>query len=161
MNITPEQYVERMINILQKKKELLQDILVLTESQTKVINEDSLEELRRLIDGKQSKIDDIDKLDEEFRVYFQRLKTALKITRLDELNASSLPGARLLKEATGDILGLIKRIGLLEKSNNQKGQQLLDSLKGEIKKMNLSKKANSAYVPKPFNIPSYFIDKKK
>jgi len=161
MDMTPEKYIARLTEILQKKLLILQDILMLTEAQTGTINEDGIEDLRKLIDEKQVKIDSVNKLDEEFAVYFQRLKSSLKITRLDELDASGIKGAGRLKEATAEILCMIGRISEVEKQNNIKSKELLDRLGGEVKKINLGKRANSAYAHGPINIPSYFIDKKK
>lgn len=161
MEMSPEKYIQRLNEILQKKTLLLQDILVLTEAQAKVINEDGIDDLNKLIDKKQTKIDAINSLDEEFSVYFQRLKSSMNIKSLTELDALGLEGAGQLKSLTGGILALINAIGEKEKQNNENSKKLLDQLGSDIKKLNQNKKVNSAYAHKSVDIPSYFIDKKK
>lgn len=161
MSISTEKYMERLVEILLNKQGLLQEILILTETQAQSIHEDGIDNLHKLIDEKQLKIEAIDKLDDEFNVYFQRLKTTLNISSLSQLDASIIPGAKQLKEVTGEILKLITSIGDIEKQNNKKGDELLSHLGGEIKKINQGKKVNTGYTPGKPNIASYFIDKKK
>lgn len=166
MVTTPEKYMERLVEILQKKKDILLDILDLTRKQTEAITEDGLDALNKLIDGKQKKIDEIDKLDEEFGVYFQRLKSTMGISRLDQLDASKLNAAvaekaKSLKSLTAEILDVIKSISELEEINSGKSQELLGEFSKQIRSINQGKKANNAYKPAPYSAPSYFVDKKK
>jgi hypothetical protein len=166
MVTTPEKYMERLVEILQKKKDILLNILDLTRKQTEEITEDGLDALNKLIDGKQKKIDEIDKLDEEFGVYFQRLKSTLGISRLDQLEASKLDAAaaekaKSLKSLTAEILDVIKSINKLEEINSRKSQELLGEFSKQIRSINQGKKANNAYKPTPYSAPSYFVDKKK
>lgn len=161
MDTSTEKYMERLIDILKKKHVMLRAILSLTQAQSAQMNEDGIEKLQKLIDEKQHVIDDINKLDEEFSVYFTRLKTTLKIKSLDELNASGIEGAKHLKEITAGILNLITEISGIEKTNNKKSEELLNELGSEIRKINQGKKVNSTYTAKPVNTASYFIDKKK
>lgn len=157
----PEKYMQRLIDLLKKKHVLLRSILSLTQAQASQINEDSIEKLTGLIDEKQHVIDDINKLDDEFNVYFTRLKTTLKINSVEELNASGIEGARHLKEITAGIINLINEISELEKTNSKSSQELLNKLGSEIRKINQSKKVNTVYTARPINTSAYFIDKKK
>lgn len=161
MDASHEKYMDRLTEILHKKQGLLQEILDLTRSQTMAVDEEDLEKLQKLIEGKQARIDAIDRLDEEFNVYFQRLKSTLKINSLSELDTAGSPKTIQLKEATAGILKLIISIGDVEKVNSEKSQKLLKDMGNDIKKLNQGKKVNSAYTPSPFKLPSYFIDKKK
>jgi FlgN protein. len=146
---------------MQKKKVLVQDILDLTREQSKVINEDGLDELRKLIDKKQLKIDDMGKLDEEFNVYFSRLKLSQKVTSLDELDMAGVKGAKELKALTSEVVKIITSITEIEKENNDKTSSLLNQFGAGLKKVNQGKRVNNAYTPMQINKPSYFIDKKK
>ena len=166
MNITSEKYIERLNELLQKKKALLLDILTLTQAQTEAITEEGLDGLNKLIDDKQAIIDGINKLDEEFGTYYQRLKSTLGITRLDQLDAAKLEGgasdgAKQLKSLTAEILDVVRDISEIEKVNSQKSNKLLGQFGNEIKKINQGKKANNAYKSGAASAPSYFIDKKK
>lgn len=162
MDTSPEKYVERLIEISNRKYKLLQDMLALTGEQANAINESSIEGLEKLVDSKQAKINEIDKIDEEFNVYFQRLKQQLKIKSLDELSEPAIKGARELQGTVKRLVALMNEIFALEKQNNQKAKGLLDSLANEVKKLSQTKKVNLAYNHAgPKILPSYFIDKKK
>lgn len=160
--MTVDEYVQRLTEASNKKNILVQDILSLTKRQTEVITEDSIPMLNSFIDEKQVKIDAINKLDEEFSVYFQRLKQTLKISSLDELKDHNIKGIKELQLTIGHIMSLIKEIGILEKQNSLKANQVLNHLGNEIKKINQGKKAATGYYPtQGGGTPSYFMDKKK
>lgn len=166
MNTTPEKYIERLNELLQKKKALLLDILTLTQAQSEAITDEDLDSLNNLINSKQLKMDAINKFDEEFGTYYQRLKSTLGISHLDQLDTAKLESsasesAKQLKGLTAEILKVIRDIGEIEKANDQKSKKLLEQFGSEIKKINQGKKANSAYNPGPVSSPSYFLDKKK
>ncbi|MCX7920754.1 MAG: flagellar protein FlgN [Clostridia bacterium] len=162
MTKTPEMYMDRLTEISNKKYDLLKEMLLLTKEQALVITEDSLEKLQAFIVQKQEIIERINKLDEEFDVYFQRLKQELKVKNLDEMQAHNIKGTAELKSIVSDIMRLIGEISEIENQNNCKAKELLDSLGNEIKKINHAKVANSAYKGGTgFPTPSYFIDRKK
>jgi hypothetical protein len=161
MELSLEEYIERLFEASQKKYENLQDILAITKVQSETISEDNIDVLQKLISDKQLKIDNIDKLDEEFNVYFQRMKAQLKIKNLDELENPSIKGLKELKEQIAAIMKLLTKISELERDNNHKAKSLLDSLGNEIKKINQMKRVNNVYKPTKNQYQSYYIDKKK
>ncbi|NLB79985.1 MAG: flagellar protein FlgN [Clostridiaceae bacterium] len=161
MDTSAERYFDRMVEILDKKRQLLEDMLALTQAQTQVITAETLDKLKELIDEKQEKIEAIDMLDEEFSVYFERLKTTANVKKLGDIDAKLFPGAKRLKERTGEILKLVDSISEIEKSNNHKSKKLHEELGSEIKKINQGKRINNAYNPSPSNPTAYFLDKKK
>jgi hypothetical protein len=161
MELSVEKYIERLIEASQKKYEHLEDILTITKVQSETISEDNIDVLQKLISDKQLKIDNIDKLDEEFNVYFQRMKAQLKIKNLDELDNPSIKGLKELKEQIATIMKLLTKISELEKDNNHKAKSLLDSLGNDIKKINQMKRVNNVYKPTKNQNQSYYIDKKK
>lgn len=166
MVITPEKYIERLNELLQKKMSKLQEILALTGKQTDAITEDGLDRLNKLIEEKQRKIDDIDQLDEEFETYYERLKSILGISRLDQLDAlkpedRAAAGAKQLKGLTAEILEIMRSISEIEQVNQQKSKSLLGGFSNEIRRINQGKMANNAYRYGPASAPSYFLDKKK
>lgn len=160
--MSPEDYVKRLIEISEKKHKLLQDLFVLTGEQAKNITEDGLEQLDKVIAAKQSIMGDIDKLDEEFNVYFLRLKQGLGIKSLSDLRVSAVNGMKELQDSVKNVMELIKQISELDAKNNEDAKKLLQHLGDEIKKINQGKKVNVAYKATPVIQPtSYFIDKKK
>jgi len=156
-----EEYINKLVEASDKKYSLLKDILFITREQSQSINEDGIEALQKLVGEKQKKIDEIDKIDEVFNEYFQRLKQTLGIKSLDEAKGSEINGIGRLKDSIGAIMAVVKEISEIEKSNNKKAKEVLDSLANKIKQANLGKQLNNAYMPVPNMMPSYYIDKKK
>lgn len=157
-----EEYVNRLLEAANKKYSLLKDILFISQSQSQSMTEDGVEDLEKLVVEKQSRIDEINKVDEEFDVYFRRLKQVLGVKNLDELQKPDIKGIKELQDSIGRIMALIHEISEIEKQNSQQAKKLLDSLGNEIKKINQGKKVTSVYNPGPMmQPPSYFIDKKK
>ena len=113
---------DRMTELLDRKKQLLGDILDLTEAQTDVIAAGTLDKLKLLIDEKQLKINEIDKLDADFTIYFESLKLAFGINKLSELDVYADPRAKRLKQLTTEVVDLVGRISEVEKITNQIGE---------------------------------------
>lgn len=153
---------DRMIELLKRKKQLLCDMFDLTKAQTDVITAGTLDKLQELIDDKQQKINEIDKLDTDFSMYFESLKIAFGINKLNELDAASHPQAKQLKQITSEVVGLVGEISRVEKVNSEKSKKLLDELGSQIKKVNQGRKINNAYnKTNSANPSSFFMDQKK
>jgi cob(I)alamin adenosyltransferase len=151
-----------MIEILERKKMLLGEMMALTEEQASAINADTLDRLEEIIEEKQRRIDEIDKLDEEFVVCMEKLKEAYGIKRLDDPGmCPGFPQAEKLKEITGEIFSLISGISEAEKANAVKCKKLLEQLGSKIREINQGKKINKAYNSPPPGVASFFVDKKK
>ncbi len=162
MDTNPEIYVERLIEASRKKYKCLQDMLLLTMAQSESINEDGLEGLQKLISDKQIKIDEINRIDEEFGVYFSRLKQKLGVSSLDEVVMPGLKGVDELKQTIKQIMELLSEIRENEQQNNEKARNLLNDLGSNIRKIREGRKLNSVYSQSSdLRPPSYFVDKKK
>ncbi|MCX7841537.1 MAG: flagellar protein FlgN [Clostridia bacterium] len=160
--MTPEEYILRLIEASQKKYILLKDMLSITRVQSEAFREDGLDELERLIALKQAKIDEIGKLDEQFDVYYQRMKQELKVKSLEELEAHKIKGLKELQDIISAIMSTIKEISSLEAANSENANKMLQQFGEEIKRMSSSKKVSQAYgQTTAMQPPSYFIDKKK
>lgn len=155
-------YVRKMIELSAKKHSLLEDMLALTQAQSNTITEDGIENLHKLIAEKQAKIEDINKLDEEFGACFNKLKQELGIESLDEVKGADIPGIKDLQDVVGRIMELLKEISRIESENNENAKKLLDDLSSKIKMINQGKTANTAYGKlASMPPPSYFVDSKK
>lgn len=161
MTITAEKYVEQLLNISQKKHELLKGILSITREQTGVITEEGSEQLIKFIDMKQERIDAVDKLDDEFKSCFEGLKQEMKVKSLDELKSHSIRGIGELQQCISGIMQTVKEISLLEEENRDKANKLLGELGSEIKKLNQGKRMSSAYSSPSVPPSAYYFDTKK
>jgi flagellar biosynthesis/type III secretory pathway chaperone len=156
-----EACVKTLQEILDKKFKLMNGLLKLTEEQAGIISEDSLDQLGRIIAQKQKIIEAVDKLDEEFNVYFDRLKEKLNVDSLEQVKVSDIKGADRLKESVSRILEVVRAASDIDRKNSEKANKLINGLSSSIQKIAGGKKAASAYKPSPAQLPSYFIDKKK
>jgi hypothetical protein len=182
--MTVSDYLERLIENSKEKYIIISEILNITKAQSEVLNEDAMESLEQFINLKQTLLDRISKLDEDFEVYFKRLKTTLGIKSFAEISEDFLIQYANLQNSKGinkldidytisimrdfkdiitEISEMINKITNLESENNKNANVLLNSFAAEVRKINHAKVASSAYQPgggliKP---PSYFIDKKK
>lgn len=160
--MAPDEYIQKLINLSEKKLTAIREILRLTEEQCAVITEDNLEDLQKIIDLKQKQMDITDENDAAFDIYFTRLKSVLGVESMEDVKMSKLNGAAELKQIITSIYEIIKQIQLIEKQNFDKANKLLEHLGQEIKKVNQGKIANNGYniggKPPP---QSYYFDKKK
>jgi len=161
MVTSPQKYIDRLVEITDKKYAQLEEILRITNDQTACINTDGISGLEKLIEAKQQVIDNINKLDDEFEVYFVRLKSVIKVNSLDEIKNQKIPGTDILKNSVGRVLGILAQIDQIEKTNNQNAKKVLIDIGNDIKTLNIGKRANNAYIPKQSQVESYFFDKKK
>ena len=161
--MTPSEYITKLTEISQKKIVILKEILILTKRQSENIQEDCLDTLKYIVEEKQRFMDDVDKLDDAFEVYFKRLKSTLGIESLDKLTSNANIGdTATLKNHIQEIFNLLNQIDLLDKDNNEKGKTLMTKLSTEIKKVNQKKIINNGYKPAS-SMPqqSLYFDTKK
>lgn len=163
--MAPNEYLSRLLELSEEKYILITELLRLTKAQGENFTEETLDNLEKFIENKQLLIDRIINLDENFEVYFSRLKSTLGIKSLDEISVDKFDKAVIMKLKTvvSDITSMTNLIIELEKENSDKAHQLKDFFAAEVRKINMSKQASTAYTPgggyiKP---PSYFVDKKK
>ena len=159
--MAPEEYIQRLIEISRNKLECFERLLKLTESQAGAIEAEDVGILEGLVAEKQVEINEINRLDEEFEVYFRRLKSVLGEESLDRVTNADIKSAKELKKIVAAIMDSAGKIEELERQNGEKARRLLDKFGEEIKKINRGMKVASAYMPEPAKPPSYFIDKKK
>jgi predicted GTPase len=160
--MTAAEYVQKLIDISTQKMNSMNDILDLTKNQESVITEDTFNNIEEIINQKQALIDAINKLDENFDVYYTRLKTTLGVSNLENVPASQVPGVAELKKTINSIFEIMEKIKQLEKENKAKADLLLNNLGQQIKKVNQGKLINNSYngiYKQPQS--SYYFDTKK
>lgn len=161
-NMTPEQYIKKLIELSEKKLNGIYEILNLTNKQSGIICEDSAEELNKLISLKQIQIDLIDELDKSFEVYYARLKSTLGVQSIEEIRLAQIKGSAELKQIITLIFDKTKQIQSLEIDNKNRVQDIVNKLANDIRRIKQSKVANNGYnVAAKMPEPSYYFDKKK
>ncbi|WP_313563082.1 flagellar protein FlgN [Ruminiclostridium cellobioparum] len=157
-----DQYIQKLLELSEKKLSGLRQILKLTEEQSNVITEDNVEELQRIIDLKQQQMDIIDELDQAFEVYYSRVKSVLGVQSLEEIRMSELNGAAELKQIITTIYDITRQIQNLESVNNKKVKEILNRLSSEIRQIKQGQVVNNGYnIGGKMPQQSYYFDKKK
>jgi hypothetical protein len=160
--MTPEEYVQKLIELSDKKLERLKEILALTEQQSRIISEDSADEINNLIAQKQKQIDMIDELDNSFEIYYSRLKSVLGVESIEDIRMSQISGSAELKQIVTVIFNTAKQIQKLEVENKNRVQEIVNKLAGDIRRIKQAKTANNGYnIAGKLPQPAYFFDKKK
>lgn len=158
----PDKHVQSMQNLCEKKYTLLKDILELTKKQTQLVSKQDFEELNKIIDIKQERIDEINRLDEDFSHELQELKAAFGVERLDDLDkarAEGMKGLKELKSTIKDIMDLTGQIGAIEGENNKMVSAAFKEMSEKLKKINTAREVRKAYSKQQDMDPVYF-DKK-
>lgn len=161
MNLTPEGYVSRLLEISNRKYEFLKKMLELTKQQSEAITVEDMEVFQQSVAKRQDVISNIDQADEEFNVYYLRFKREMNVESLEEIKDSQLQGIKELQTCIRCIVSTINEIIEIDNANNRRAKELLNDLGSQIKTMNQGKMMNTAYRPGPVRPASYFIDKKK
>ena len=162
-------YVGRLVEVSTKKYALLEQMLQSYLLQEEDLKADSAESKTEnvnmqevLLDKRQTLMESIDKLDEEFHVYTERLKNTLGIQSLDELSRFNVEGRQELKDITLRITRMLEE--LMDRHNITK-QHLSEKVQRAGEKNILigkTKQASQAYQPGPsMQSPSVYFDKKK
>lgn len=154
-------YIQRMNELSTKKLALIEEILLFTRSQNEVITAGRFEEMDSLIGEKQSRMDAIDKLDEQFVVYSTRLKSVASLNSFENLPQQNLPGTVQLKDLVVKIQKSLSVIKTLEEENTALVKNELKDTKDKMDHSSAFKRVTGAYYPVKNDIPSYYFDKKK
>ena len=157
-----ESYIQRLIEISSKKYGLLEKVL-----QTYLLQEEELTaggsaNQEPLISKRQELMDEIDKLDEQFHVYTERLKSTLGIISLEELSAFNVKKRDELKTVVAKISTIL---GVLADKHSQTERKLtvaLQTTSDHVTQINKSRQVSRAYqTGGESKTTSVYYDKKK
>ena len=162
-------YIGRLIEVSKKKFALLEQMLQSYLLQEEDLNADHSQDdaqaanrQQELVDRRQALMDAVDKLDEEFHVYTERLKHTLGIETLDELSRFSVEGRQELKEVVGRISGLLEELSDRHHKTSQHLEEKVRSAGEKNILIGRTKHASQAYQPgKTQQSSSVYFDRKK
>lgn len=149
--------VEDLIKITKEKSRFLEEIYVLTEGQMNAINDENIDDLNDLIEGKQLKIDHIKELDVKFDGIVTQIKKELKISELSELTGGN---AQILQEEIRNVYAVLRKIVEIEKQNSETLNEKRDDIHSKISHTNKGKIAMMQYSGGSNYMNAVFFDKK-
>lgn len=153
--------IQKMNELSLKKLNIVKEILLFTHSEKDAITAGRWEELEHLVNEKQTRMNVVDRLDEQFLAYSEGLKSSLSLSSLEDLSKHKLPGVKELKEVVSQIHQVIGEIMSLEDENIALVKAELKDTNVKIKQAEGFKRVRAAYNPVNTNTPSYFFDTKK
>lgn len=154
-------YLDILIHTLQKKVQVLDDVIISTNEQEKLLaksNNMDLDEFNRIIEEKGNHIEQINELNEGFERLYERIKEEL-INKKAEYSTEIKQLQNLITIVTEKSL----KIQAMEKQNYIKFQQFSKTKSAEIKEYKQSSKTVTSYYKNMVGQhqgQSYFIDKK-
>ncbi|HYE83648.1 MAG TPA: flagellar export chaperone FlgN [Clostridia bacterium] len=158
---TANNMIAELMSLLEKKKQLFDEIMVVTLEQKKDIEENKAENIEKLVGNKQSLIDSIDKIDKVFSDRLNMLKKGLGINSLEDADFTKYPMLKALKLKVGEIVVLAQKIMEIENYNKEKLTLIMNGLKAEMKQMSIGKRSIKAYDKPAVYNDGIYIDKKK
>lgn len=161
MNIAAKDLVMKLQSLLEEKKAAMESIYSLTIDQKEDIEKNQGENLNSFIDKKQKEIEKIQTIDESFQDAVILLKKELDIEALDDIDTKIYSEFKSIKELTKQILDLAQKIMEIEEQNKIKVQDILNSIKKDIKAIKLGQKSVKAYEKPNVNTEGIYIDSKK
>ncbi len=157
-----ESYIQRLIEISNNKYTLLEKVL-----QTYLLQDEELalggsSNQEALITKRDELMAEIDKHDERFHIYTERLKSTLGITSLEELSIFKVDSRSELKAAVSRISNLL---GVLADKHNEVKRKISNELQvtsEQVTQINKSKLVSRAYQSGNMSpATSVYYDKKK
>lgn len=153
--------VTELISLIDRKRQLFDSIMEITQEQKKDIEENGANSIEELVNRKQTVIDSVDAIDKSFTGVLDLLKKQLNVGSLEEVDFAKYPALKILKLKVEGIMSLAQNIMKIEESNKEKLSLLMNALKKEMKQMSIGKKSVKAYETPIISNDGVYIDKKK
>lgn len=154
-------YLALLIASLEKKSKVLDQLLILTETQEKYIDKGDIDtdEFDQLFDKKEKQIQELLKLDKGFEQIFEYVKD--EITQNKEKYINEI---KKLQELITQVTDKNITLQALEQRNRMKLDTLMRTKRSNIKNFKLSSKTAASYYKNMANQhqgQAYFFDRKK
>ena len=151
-------YLNKLQALTQAKKDNLNALLELTQSQQESIEAENTENLIAMVEEKQVIIDKIDQNDKEYEEVFAAMKETMGISSLEGVKSTDF---LKLQDETRELVSIINSIQDLEKENSRKLQEQMNELKTKMKQVQQGKQSIKGYGGKTPEGDGHFIDKKR
>lgn len=154
-----EELIDYLIKLSDGKLFLAKQLLILTEQQGKSLDSKEEDKLNEIIAQKQSIMDRIDVLDDEFVKKYTLLKEGSLPDTLESFVGNEKNSMKLLQDKISEIFSITEKVQKLDVVNLRRLKQNMEVLQGEFKKVSAGKKAIKGYGNKSIEGISIFVDK--
>jgi benzoyl-CoA reductase/2-hydroxyglutaryl-CoA dehydratase subunit BcrC/BadD/HgdB len=155
-----ESDLNKLIDLLEKKKRLLKEFLRLTKYQTEFIKNEDIKKMDNLLKSKEKRIIKINRFDREFIEGYEELKERYGVEKPEELKVNRI----LLQEfrnITKEIVDLTGFIYQLDINNSNIMRDNFVKLKIRLMDIRKGKKARAGYKNSLQQTGGVFIDKRE
>jgi len=153
--------LKRLLELVEAKKQHMQQILELTRKQSEVLSAQQVDKLLAYIQDKQEHIDAIKALDEEFSGIFDGIKKEVCSDGFKHDNPQGYDLYVKLRASVNEIKDMVEAIYSLEVQNQKRIREVIQYVKARISNINRGKKGYSAYKQQMPQSDGIFIDQKK
>lgn len=159
-NNVKKTYIQLLIDSLDKKYKVLDELMLITTKQKDIIESESFDEdeFLQTIELKEEQINRLSELDRGFELVYERIRE-----ELTENGGRYNAEIERLKELVTHVTDLSVKIQALERMNKSKLETLLANKRKEIRKARLSNETVANYYKNMSGMKesqSYFYDKK-
>lgn len=155
-------YVNMMVDSLNRKKRILEYILVKTREQENLLKDEEMDPdaFQAIIDEKGDQIDELNKIDEGFDTLFSYVEKEIKDNRM-------VYRAQIeqMQQLIGEVSELGIQIQALEHQNSGHFKVYLANQRKAIREFHVNNRTTSSYYQNMANVPmpeqSYFFNKMK
>lgn len=155
-------YVNMMVDSLDRKKRILEYILVKTREQENLLKDEEMDPdaFHAIIDEKGEQIDELNKIDEGFDTLFSYVEKEIKENRMTYRKQ-----IEQMQQLIGDVSELGIQIQALEHQNSGHFKVYLANQRKLIRDFNVNSRTTTSYYQNMANVPkteqSYFFNKTK
>lgn len=158
-----ENKLKKVINLLDKKKELLTELLNLSQYHEEFCVEEKTDKLKRLIKSQNLRVDKSKKIDKQVKMISKEL-AILEFSKSPELDINVDIDSQLLSQLEAkkkEINHLLVKL----KRRNENNQEIVWNeyrfLKKKVLKINHAKKVRTKYEKKPLKSSGFFVNRKE
>ena len=147
-----------LIDMLNKKSDLLSEILNITHKQTDAIKDSKFDKLDNLIMIKQTYIDKIDNIDASYAKQFSKIKNIYNVGEISQIDIENDIKIKF-KQLTQQLHEKAENIFKIDKKNSELINNNFQQVKSKLKDIKQGKKVTSNYYKQSIQTEGYFIDK--
>lgn len=149
---------KKVIDLLEQKKELLVELLNLSQYHEEFCREERFNKLNRLIKSQSLRIDKLKKLDKKIDSISSGKKELAKLTKLFNPSAQDISSFTAQKE---EIDSLLLELYKIDQKNQEIVSDKYQSLKKKVLDINHAKRVRNVYIKKLGKTCGFFVDRRE
>lgn len=151
----------RAVGLMMRKRALVEEICLLTSSQSQLLAPEKAEELLAVVEKKQYLINEVNSIDAEVLRLEEEMKDVVEPPPCGEIAETFRQKLAEIEEIRQEILSVLRKIAVIDEQNRRKANEEYRRLKDAVKSLRAGRSSLKAYQKLAFQPSGCFIDKKK